>query len=105
MNLTSPEQVRAKAPMPLAVAVATCFPHGGITKATLLAEIRRGRLGFEKIWENGGWYRDRTCDPYHVKVVTAPYPIDLSGQTVANVLESFRIGSLSFWAIMGGERQ
>jgi hypothetical protein len=18
---------------------------------------------------NGGWYRDRTCDPYHVKVV------------------------------------
>jgi hypothetical protein len=19
--------------------------------------------------ENGGWYRDRTCDPYHVKVV------------------------------------
>lgn len=36
-------------PMPLQVAVETCFPHGGVTKSTLLAEIRRGRLGYEKI--------------------------------------------------------
>lgn len=37
------------APMPLAVAAGLLFPHGGVTKATLLAEIRKGRLGFEKI--------------------------------------------------------
>ena len=29
--------------------------------------VRKNR--FEIIKENGGWYRDRTCDPYHVKVV------------------------------------
>lgn len=22
---------------------------------------------------NGGWYRDRTCDPYHVKVEAADF--------------------------------
>lgn len=37
------------APMPLAVATRTCFPHGGVTKSTLLAAIRAGRLGFEKV--------------------------------------------------------
>jgi hypothetical protein len=28
-------------------------------------------LGTAGVWrgKNGGWYRDRTCDPYHVKVV------------------------------------
>lgn len=36
-------------PMPLDVAVRVCFPHGGITKSTLLAAIRKGALGFEKV--------------------------------------------------------
>jgi len=36
-------------PMPLDVAVTRCFPHGGITKSTLLAAIRRGALVFEKV--------------------------------------------------------
>jgi hypothetical protein len=35
--------------MPLQVAVETFFPHGGVTKSTLLAAIRDRRLGFEKI--------------------------------------------------------
>jgi hypothetical protein len=36
-------------PMPLAVAVKRCFPHGGVTKSTLLAAIGAGALDFEKI--------------------------------------------------------
>lgn len=37
------------APMPLAVAVSALFPHGGVTKSTLLAAIRKGDLAYEKI--------------------------------------------------------
>ena len=37
-------------------------------------EMLRGTTNFptqviETMKENGAWYRDRTCDPYHVKVV------------------------------------
>ena len=37
------------APMPLEAAVRVFFPHGGVTKSTLLAAIRAGTLGFEKV--------------------------------------------------------
>jgi hypothetical protein len=36
-------------PMPLDKAVQVYFPHGGVTKSTLLAAIRRGTLAYEKI--------------------------------------------------------
>jgi hypothetical protein len=36
-------------PMPLAAAVKRFFPHGGASKTTLLAAIRAGTLGFEKV--------------------------------------------------------
>jgi hypothetical protein len=36
-------------PMPLDVAIARCFADGGVTKAHLLAAIRRGDLACEKI--------------------------------------------------------
>jgi excisionase family DNA binding protein len=41
--------VTTDAPMPISAAVAAFFPHGGVTKATLLAAIRAGTLGFEKV--------------------------------------------------------
>lgn len=37
------------APMPLHAAVQVYFPHGGVTKSTLLAAIKRGGLAYEKI--------------------------------------------------------
>lgn len=39
----------APAPMPIEKAVTAYFPHGGVTRATLLAAIHQGALGFEKI--------------------------------------------------------
>ena len=38
----------------------------------------KGRTGIIWAEESGGWYRDRTCDPYHVKVRDDLFP-DLSG--------------------------
>ncbi len=32
-------------------------------------ELPQPALGRVRRGKNGGWYRDRTCDPYHVKVV------------------------------------
>lgn len=37
------------APMPLEAAVQACFPHGGASKATLLAACRRGALAYAKV--------------------------------------------------------
>ena len=36
-------------PMPLHVAAQICFPHGGVTKSTLLAAIRAGSLTYAKV--------------------------------------------------------
>ena len=36
-------------PLPLAQAAAVFFPHGGVTKNTLLADVKKGKLGFERI--------------------------------------------------------
>ena len=47
--MTRPAAFPPDAPMPLKVAAATCFPHGGVTKSTLLAAIAKGRLAYEKI--------------------------------------------------------
>jgi hypothetical protein len=35
--------------MPLEAAVTACFPHGGGTKATLLAACRKGALAYAKV--------------------------------------------------------
>lgn len=51
--------------------------------------------------KNGGWYRDRTCDPYHVKVQPLAYLIELSTRTVPDVRETFALGSRQSWAIVG----
>lgn len=37
------------APMPLAVAARTFFPHGGVTKSTLLAAIRAFPFRFVRV--------------------------------------------------------
>ena len=39
----------SRLPIPLDIAVSKCFPHGGVTKNTLLTAIRKGALGYEKI--------------------------------------------------------
>jgi hypothetical protein len=49
----------------------------GLSRKVVKKVIRSGKTGFpQRLWDfvtvtekNGGWYRDRTCDPYHVKVV------------------------------------
>ena len=55
----------------------------------------------EMIGENGGWYRDRTCDPYHVKVTPSVYPVEKSKRTNEFVRETFATGSHQSWAILG----
>ena len=55
-----------------------------------------------KWWEeNGGWYRDRTCDPYHVKVIAFIKNRIKSMMNGDFVPRSFVIGSGQSRAIPG----
>ena len=51
--------------------------------------------------ENGGWYRDRTCDPYHVKVSSLCYLIEFACICGAAVRQSFPLSSRQSWAYHG----
>jgi hypothetical protein len=56
-----------------------------------------------KCLKSGGWYRDRTCDPYHVKVCVIRYVYEIIGTKGVNVALSFLECCHQSWAIIGEE--
>jgi hypothetical protein len=53
--------------------------------------------------KDGGWYRDRTCDPYHVKARCTSYAFEIIAGTWVYVASSFRKCCRKSWAIIGEE--
>ena len=57
-----------------------------------------------KYLKSGGWYRDRTCDPYHVKVHRTSQAIEIICQIVSNVGGLFALRCLISRPIAAIER-
>lgn len=53
--------------------------------------------------KNGGWYRDRTCDPYHVKARSTSQVFEIIGTNGCDVAALFRKCCRQLWAIIGIE--